>query len=118
MLNDDESLAQFLESEILSEVLLRITEFSQLQCINCSCGLIVSFQSQDAGEADEPEAKRSRLGGGGGDRDDAGKSTEDNAGSCSSRNSGVAPRRIETGIFSKLPPEIFPHILKFLSSEV
>ena len=27
-------------------------------------------------------------------------------------------RRIETGIFSKIPPELFPHILKFLSSEV
>lgn len=28
------------------------------------------------------------------------------------------PRRIESGILSKIPPELFPHILKFLSSEV
>lgn len=27
------------------------------------------------------------------------------------------PRRIESGILSKIPPELFPHILKFLSSE-
>lgn len=28
------------------------------------------------------------------------------------------PRRIETGLFSQIPPELFFHILKFLSSEV
>lgn len=32
--------------------------------------------------------------------------------------SGSDPKRIETGILSKIPPELFIHILKFLSSEV
>lgn len=36
----------------------------------------------------------------------------------SSQSNGVVPGRIETGIFSKIPPELFRHILKFLSSEV
>lgn len=114
--NDEESLAQFLESEILSEVLLRISWLSRFRCANCGRGLIVWFPSQDAGEADEPEAKRARLGGG--REDDAGKTTDNNASSCSCRAGSVVARRIETGIFSKLPPELFPHILKFLSSEV
>ncbi|XP_031391452.1 F-box protein SKIP31-like isoform X2 [Punica granatum] len=87
--NDEESLAQFLESEILSE---------------------------DAGEADEPEAKRPRLGLGGGGGNGAGSSA-DNDESNSSRNRTVVPKRIDSGVFSKLPPELFPHILKFLPSE-
>lgn len=29
-----------------------------------------------------------------------------------------SPNRIDTGIFSKIPPELFTHMLKFLSSEV
>lgn len=33
-------------------------------------------------------------------------------------NRGVNTRRIEDGFFSVIPPELFPHILKFLSSEV
>lgn len=33
-------------------------------------------------------------------------------------NNAVVLRRIETGVFSKIPPELFHHILKFLSSEV
>lgn len=33
-------------------------------------------------------------------------------------NNRSVPRRIESGTFSKIPPELFPHILKFLSSEV
>ncbi|QHO40381.1 F-box protein SKIP31-like isoform X1 [Arachis hypogaea] len=32
-------------------------------------------------------------------------------------NNVVVPKRIETGSFSKVPPELFHHILKFLSSE-
>lgn len=36
----------------------------------------------------------------------------------SSQSKDVVPGRIETGIFSKIPPELFRHILKFLSSEV
>lgn len=33
-------------------------------------------------------------------------------------NNRENPRRIDTGIFSKVPPELYHHILKFLSSEV
>lgn len=32
--------------------------------------------------------------------------------------SRTAPKRIDTGIFSHMPPELLYHILKFLSSEV
>lgn len=39
------------------------------------------------------------------------KNPEDRGASSSSSS------RIETGIFCKIPPELFPHILKFLSSE-
>lgn len=58
--DEDESLAQFLESEVLSEA-----------------------SDKEEGNIEEPKAKR----------------------------------RIETGVFSKIPPELFHHILKFLSSE-
>ncbi|KAK4787994.1 hypothetical protein SAY86_019313 [Trapa natans] len=85
--NDDEILAQFLESEILSV---------------------------DSWEADEPVAKRARLVGGGGD--DTGRST-DNTASSSGRAGTVTPWSIETGILRKFPPELFYHIFKFLSSE-
>lgn len=33
-------------------------------------------------------------------------------------NRVINPRRIDDGFFSRVPPELFPHILKFLSSEV
>lgn len=33
-------------------------------------------------------------------------------------NRVINPRRIDDGFFSRIPPELFPHILKFLSSEV
>lgn len=36
----------------------------------------------------------------------------------SSSGSRLVPWRMETGNFSKVPPELFRHILKFLSSEV
>lgn len=52
------------------------------------------------------------------------ENTEDK-GSCSSSSSSAITSnsggnrlvRIETGILSKIPPELFRHILKFLSSE-
>lgn len=73
---DDESLAQFLESEVLSEV-------------------------SDQDEAAAKPAKRLRH--------DEGSSQID----CRCQ----IPKPIETGIFSKIPPELYHHILKFLSSE-
>lgn len=38
--------------------------------------------------------------------------------SCSSGANKMGGRGIETGILSKIPPELFQHVLKFLSSEV
>ncbi|XP_010275143.1 PREDICTED: F-box protein SKIP31-like isoform X2 [Nelumbo nucifera] len=77
--DENESLAHFLESEVLSEV------------------------SDEEEKKTEPLAKRLRL---------------DNEGtSQTGRGSSQISRRIETGIFSKIPPELFHNILKFLSSE-
>ncbi|KAI7732444.1 hypothetical protein M8C21_010792 [Ambrosia artemisiifolia] len=68
--DEDESLAHFLESEVLSEV---------------------------SDQEDEKPSKRLRV----------------------DQNGVVSkyPRRIDDGFFSLIPPELFPHILKFLSSE-
>jgi hypothetical protein len=66
---EDENLANFLESEVLS----------------------VSEQEE------EVKAKRVRV-----DEED--------------KKQSVA-KRMETGLLTKIPPELFPHILKFLSSE-
>lgn len=41
---------------------------------------------------------------------------DNNDGSCTELE--LSTRRIETGILSKVPPELFRHIFKFLSSEV
>lgn len=70
--DEDELLAQFLESEVLSEV------------------------SDQEAEKEEKEKKK--------DENDKEKYNNKR-------------RRIESGILSKIPPELFPHILKFLSSE-
>ncbi|XP_071705474.1 F-box protein SKIP31-like [Rutidosis leptorrhynchoides] len=78
--DEDESLAQFLESEVLSEI---------------------SNQEDVKSEEDEPQPpKRLRV--------------EQNGGVS---NRGVSSRRIDDGFFARIPPELFPHILKFLSSE-
>lgn len=45
------------------------------------------------------------------------KGSNNNKGKHSTESRQV-PRRIETGIFSQIPPELLFHILKFLSSEV
>lgn len=81
---EDEFLAQFLESEVLSDV-----------------------SDQD----EEREAKRARLG----------KEVDEGETSVGVRDTPCgrvgAQARIETGFFCKIPPELFHHILKFLSSE-
>ncbi|KAK1273084.1 F-box protein SKIP31 [Acorus gramineus] len=79
---EDEMLAQFLESEILSE-----------------------SSTEDDEEIKRP-SKQPRLG-----------STSSPWGSSSSGNSGGDGVRTENGTFTKIPPELFHHILKFLSSE-
>ncbi|KAK1435965.1 hypothetical protein QVD17_01738 [Tagetes erecta] len=78
--DEDERLAQFLETEVLSEISDQEDEKSEKEAVR--------------------PTKRLRF--------------EQN-GAVSNR--GVNPRRIEDGVFSVIPPELFPHILKFLSSE-
>lgn len=93
--DEDENLAQFLESEVLSEV-------SDKEEVN----------------VEEPKAKRKRT-----DEVDSSKQSTIQCSGSSSKpknygaNNAMVPRRIETGFFSKVPPELFHHILKFLSSE-
>ncbi|KAM5565302.1 hypothetical protein ABKV19_019365 [Rosa sericea] len=97
--DEDESLAQFLEKEVLSEV------------------------SDQEEEEDlmikEPNPKRMHMTE---DKAENQKSKEEDKASCSSSSSTAIVSnnqlmRIETGILSKIPPELFRHILKFLSSE-
>ncbi|XP_044504394.1 F-box protein SKIP31 isoform X2 [Mangifera indica] len=85
-LSDDEdaSLAEFLESEVLSEA---------------SDADVDTQKEKKFEEKEEPKKKKLRVEEG------------------SSSASGADPARIESGILSKIPPELFPQILKFLSSE-
>ncbi|XP_057477259.1 F-box protein SKIP31-like [Actinidia eriantha] len=109
--DEDETLAHYLESEVLSEV------------------------SDQEEEEVEREAKRLRVG----DDINRGKLVEsspfvsseiqfqvqskgkivvsNDCGSSDGRGIRATPRRTETGFFSQIPPELFHHILKFLSSE-
>lgn len=89
--DEDEILAHFLESEVLSEV---------------------SDQEEEDKMKNESKAKRIRVVEDKTEEDPKfHKNPEDRGASSSSAS------RIETGIFGKIPPELFPHILKFLSSE-
>ncbi|PNX79072.1 F-box protein SKIP31 [Trifolium pratense] len=94
--DEDENLAQFLESEVLSEV-----------------------SDKEEENVEEPKAKRKRVE----EAESNNQGTKQCSGSSSELknfavcNPGV-PRRIESGFFSKVPPELYHHILKFLSSEV
>ncbi|KAE9596847.1 hypothetical protein Lal_00007528 [Lupinus albus] len=92
--DEDDNLAHFLESEVLSEA-------SDLEVDN----------------VEEPKAKRKKV-------DEAESSKEGakmSSGSSELKNYGVnngaVPTRIDTGFFSDIPPELFHRILKFLSSE-
>ncbi|KAL5099749.1 hypothetical protein RYX36_004076 [Vicia faba] len=93
--DEDENLAQFLESEILSEV-----------------------SDKEEENVEEPKAKRKCIE----EAESTDQGTKQGSGSSSvpknyGVNNAVMMRRIETGSFSKVPPELFHHILKFLSSE-
>ncbi|CAK9180085.1 unnamed protein product, partial [Ilex paraguariensis] len=113
--DEDENLAQFLESEVLSEVSDQEEE-------------IIG----EEGDSGEREAKRLRVE----SDNEEGKAlvmpllpsliefqapspskSEVIVGSSKGVNSGAVPRMIEMGILSKIPSELFHHILKFLSSE-
>ncbi|GLU05221.1 hypothetical protein SLE2022_223330 [Rubroshorea leprosula] len=93
--DEDDILAHFLESEVL-------------------------FADQE--EEDEPKTKRFRT-----EENDKVES-QSNSGKLNMNPDSVqpnnnsnkkksVPRSIETGILSKIPPELFTHILKLLSSE-
>lgn len=74
---------------------------------------------QEEEKVEEPKAKRKRIE----EAESTKQDTKQSSGSSSEPknnggNNGVVPRRIETGFFSKVPPELFHNILKFLSSEV
>lgn len=81
-----------------------------------------AFAFQEEGQTEEepkPKRRRELEADGNGD----GRCCPSSSSSSATENNSnlMAPtgtRRIETGIFSKIPPELFPHILKFLSSEV
>ena len=72
---------------------------------------------QEEENVEEPKAKRARL-----EEDEITKQKQSSDSLSAPKNivvnNGVVPRRIETGYFSQIPPELFHHILKFLSSEV
>lgn len=99
--DEDESLAQFLESEVLAQV-------------------SDSEEEKQSKEEDEPKKKKlcvekfSATGSCSGSGSDS-ISNNNNFNNKSEIHS--SPNRIDTGIFSKIPPELFTHILKFLSSE-
>ncbi|XP_038713161.1 F-box protein SKIP31 isoform X2 [Tripterygium wilfordii] len=102
---EDEILAQFLESEVLDV---------SVQDAEAEAEAVVKGE-------EEPKTKRLRM------------EEPIEKGPCSSssfpppsimqpqsnndNSSKIISRRIESGTFSKIPPELFPHILKFLSSE-
>jgi hypothetical protein len=65
---------------------------------------------EDAKTEEEPKAKRVRV--------NENENKEGGSSSNNNNNKRSMLKRIETGLFSKIPPELFPHILKFLSSEV
>lgn len=95
--DEDEIFSNYLESEVLS--------------------------ADQEEEEDEPKPKRLRTESDEGEDFKLGKSKSDsdsvelNSNNSSSRNVRSVAWRIDSGILSKIPPELFPHILKFLSSE-
>ncbi|KAJ7943993.1 F-box protein SKIP31 [Quillaja saponaria] len=92
--DEDENLAHFLESEVLSEV-----------------------SDQEEEKTEEPKTKRKRVGENENNKDETANSNMSSGSENRSVSNKMVPRKIETEIFSKMPRELFLHILKFLSSE-
>ena len=67
---------------------------------------------------EEPKAKRVCVNVNENENKEEGGSSSNNNNNNNSSSSRSVLKRIGTGLFSKIPPELFPHILKFLSSEV
>ncbi|KAJ4848768.1 hypothetical protein Tsubulata_049046, partial [Turnera subulata] len=103
--DENESLALFLESEI-SQVSDQEEEKEG------------KHKEEEEKDVEEPKAKRVRFQESEDSKEKLKEKLEDgshNSSKSSSKNN--LPRRIDNGSFSKIPPELFPHILKFLSSE-
>ncbi|CAN6461417.1 unnamed protein product [Victoria cruziana] len=99
---EDEALAQFLESEVLSEtpedenVLERPQKricASHVSLPAAGCRSVETASALKAGSSSAPSVEKGPT------------------------DSSWRTRYIVSGMFSKIPPELFPHILKFLSSE-
>lgn len=79
--------------------------------MDCFKILIIDFQEEAKKEEDEPKGKRVRF-------QETQEEKEQNQKKKANNDKKGEQRRIKSGILSKIPPELFPHILKFLSSEV
>ncbi|KAK6934076.1 F-box domain [Dillenia turbinata] len=102
---DDQNLAHFLESEVLS--LLSDSERDEHH---------EHVPTTTRGES-APPTKRLRLLDSNGNRASSSSSLLSPLSLSLGQSNSCSPRQIESGIFSKIPPELFHHILKFLSSE-
>lgn len=114
--DEDENLAQFLESEVLHESEDSDSDFSHIR--NHKKVLVSpGFDSQDEEKLDlePPKAKRLRVLDDGDQSESAVSSSS--ASSCSTSRVKSIPSGVDSGFITKIPPEIFHHILKFLSSE-
>lgn len=90
--------------------------------LDCFKSLIIDLQEEEEEteeakkEEIEPKGKRVRF------QETQEEEKEQNqkkkANNNNNNNNKGEQRRIKSGILSKIPPELFPHILKFLSSEV
>lgn len=97
---EDEILAKFLESEVLSEVSDQDQEEEE--------------ETEEAKKEEiEPKGKRVRFQ----ETQEEEKEQNQKKKANNNNNNKGEQRRIKSGILSKIPPELFPHILKFLSSE-
>lgn len=77
--------------------------------------MVFCLQVEEEEETKQPEAKRQRI-----EKDETKaveKDEEDQKEESGNKDRTVA-KRIESGVFSNVPTELFRHILKFLSSEV
>lgn len=72
------------------------------------------LQVEDKEETKEPEAKRQRI-----EKAETKALEKDDEDQKEDGNKDrTGEKRIESGVFSNVPTELFRHILKFLSSEV
>ncbi|XP_051151634.1 F-box protein SKIP31 [Andrographis paniculata] len=155
--DEDENLAHFLESEVLSELsdqenLERVETDNEIEEVRCGKRLFIDeSELSEQEEKEKQEAKKIRVDDG--EISDEGLSRAVRSSSSTSLSSldeeaeaevedasstppkaetvignngndgrvdtesRQMPKRIETGIFSQIPPELLFHILKFLSSE-